>query len=37
MEHYLAIKKEQNNSICSNMNGPRDFIPSKLSQIDKGK
>ena len=24
MEYYLAIKKEQNNSICSNMDGPRD-------------
>ena len=24
MEYYSAIKKEWNNAICSNMNGPRD-------------
>ena len=24
MEYYSAIKKEQNNVICSNMDGPRD-------------
>ena len=24
MEYYSAIKKEQNNAICSNMVGPRD-------------
>ena len=24
MEYYLAIKKEWNNAICSNMDGPRD-------------
>ena len=24
MEYYSAIKKEQNNAICSNMDGPRD-------------
>ena len=23
MEYYSAIKKEQNNATCSNMNGPR--------------
>ena len=23
-EYYSAIKKEQNNAICSNMDGPRD-------------
>ena len=25
MEYYSAIKKEQNNAICSNMDGPRDY------------
>ena len=25
MEYYLAIKKEWNNAICSNMDGPRDY------------
>ena len=25
MECYSAIKKEQNNAICSNMDGPRDY------------
>ena len=24
MEYYSAIKEEQNNAICSNMDGPRD-------------
>ena len=24
MEYYSAIKKEQNNAICSSMDGPRD-------------
>ena len=24
VEYYSAIKKEQNNAICSNMDGPRD-------------
>ena len=24
MEYYSAIKREQNNVICSNMDGPRD-------------
>ena len=24
MDYYSAIKKEQNNAICSNMDGPRD-------------
>ena len=23
--NYSAIKKEQNNNICSNMDGPRDY------------
>ena len=25
MEYYSAIKKEENNAICSNMGGPRDY------------
>ena len=25
MEYYSVIKKEQNNAICSNMDGPRDY------------
>ena len=25
MEYYSAIKKEWNNAICSNMDGPRDY------------
>ena len=25
MEYYLAIKKEQNNAICSNMDETRDY------------
>ena len=25
MEDYSAIKKERNNAICSNMDGPRDY------------
>ena len=25
MEYYSAIKKERNNAICSNMDGPRDY------------
>ena len=25
MENYSAIKKEWNNAICSNMDGPRDY------------
>ena len=25
MEYYSAIKEEQNNAICSNMDGPRDY------------
>ena len=24
-EHYSAIKKERNNAICSNVDGPRDY------------
>ena len=29
MEYYSAIKKEQNNTICSSMDGPRDTKQSK--------
>ena len=25
MEYYSAIKKNRNNAICSNRNGPRDY------------
>ena len=25
MEYYSAIKKDQNNAFCSNMDGPRDY------------
>ena len=25
MEYYSSIKKECNNAICSNMDGPRDY------------
>ena len=25
MEYYSAIKKEQNNAICNNMDEPRDY------------
>ena len=25
MEYYSAIKKDQNNAICCNMDGPRDY------------
>ena len=25
MEYYSVIKKKQNNDICSNMDGPRDY------------
>ena len=31
-----AIKKEWNNAICSNMNGPRDYH-TKWSQAEKNK
>ena len=36
MEYYSAIKKEQNNAICSNMDGPRDYH-TKRSNSDKDK
>ena len=34
MEYYSAIKKEWNNAICSNMDGPRDYH-IKQSKADK--
>ena len=34
MEYYSAVKKEQNNAICSNMDGPRDYH-NKWSKSDK--
>ena len=36
MEYYLAIKKEWNNAICSNMDGPRDYH-TKWSKTEKDK
>ena len=36
MEYYSAIKKEWNNAICSNMDGPRDYH-TKQSKPDKDK
>ena len=37
MEYYSAIKKEQNNAICSNMDGTRDSHISEVSQKEKDK
>ena len=34
MEHYLAIKKEWNVAICSNMDGPRGYH-TKWSKSDR--
>ena len=36
MEYYSAIKKELNNAICSNMDGPRNYH-TKWSSSVKGK
>ena len=36
MEYYSAIKKEQHNAICSNMDGPRD-CHTEWSQTEKDK
>ena len=33
----LSHKKQQNNAICSNMDGPRDIILSEVSQTEKDK
>ena len=37
MEYYSVIKKEQNNGICSNMDGPRDYHPSEANQTVENK
>ena len=34
MEYYSAIKKEWNNAICSNLDGPRDYH-TEWSKSDK--
>ena len=34
MDYYSAIKKEWNNAICSNMDGPRDYH-TKWSKSDR--
>ena len=34
MEYHPAIKKEQNNAICSNMDGPRDYY-SKWNKSER--
>ena len=34
MEYYSAIKKEQNNALCSNMDEPRDYH-TKWSKLDR--
>ena len=36
MEYYSAIKKEWNNTICSNRDGPRDYH-TEWSKTDKDK
>ena len=36
MEYYSAIKKPQNNAICSNMDGPRDYY-TEWSKTEKDK
>ena len=35
MEYYSAIKKQWNNAICSNMDGPRDYY-TKWNKSDRG-
>ena len=30
MEYYLAIKREWNNAICCNMDGPRDYHTKQI-------
>ena len=38
MEYYSAIKKEGNNAICGNMDGPTVYhTKSEVSQTDKDK
>ena len=36
-EYYSAIKKEQNNAICSNMDGLETLILSEVNQKEKDK
>ena len=36
MEYYSAIKKEWNNAMCSNMDGPRDYH-TKRSKSERDK
>ena len=31
----LSHKKERNNAICTNMDGPRDYLLSKVSHTEK--
>ena len=33
MEYYSVIEKEQNNAICSNMDGPRNYCQRKTNVI----
>ena len=33
MEYYSAIKKEWNDAICSNMDGPKEYHP-KWSKLE---
>ena len=37
VEYYSALKKEQNNAICSNMVAIRDAHTSQVSQKEKDK
>ena len=35
MEYYSAIKKQRNDAICSNMNGPKDdHTKSTIHKLD---
>ena len=34
VEYYSAIKKKGNNTICSNMDGPRDYHTEKTRLYD---
>ena len=36
MDYYSAIKKEWNNAMCSNMDGPRDYH-TKRSKSERDK
>ena len=37
MEYYSVIKREGNNAVCSNMDGPGDCDTSEVSQTEKDK